>query len=237
MTKTFLKAEWKKLLMLNYAIDSALLKEYLPAKTELDLWKGKCYVSLVGFVFHNTKVKGIKIPFHINFEEVNLRFYVRHFDGKEWKRGVVFIKEIVPKTMITLVANTLYKEHYETLSMQHKWETEADKIQVSYAWKKNKKWNRISIECLATPKQILPHSEEEFITEHYWGYTQLNQHETAEYGVEHPRWEVYETLNFSVDVDFAATYGSKFSFLQQQKPQSVFLAEGSGILVKKGRRL
>ena len=44
-----------------------------------------CYVSLVGFMFKNTRLLNIPIPFHTDFEEVNLRFYVKHFDGNEWK--------------------------------------------------------------------------------------------------------------------------------------------------------
>src|SRR3954453_11964004 len=116
MSKVFLKAEWRKLAMANYAVDRKLLEKYLPYRTEIDTWDNTCYVSLVGFMFLNTRVKGLKIPFHTEFEEVNLRFYVRYRDGQAWKRGVVFIKEIVPRPMLTLVANTLYKEHYETLS-------------------------------------------------------------------------------------------------------------------------
>src|SRR5688572_6934416 len=112
----FLKAEWRKLIMFNYAVDPALLKPYVPPHTQLDLWNDTCYVSLVGFMFLNTRVKGIKIPFHINFEEINLRFYVKYDDPEMGpKRGVVFIQEIVPKSMITWVANTLYREHYTTL--------------------------------------------------------------------------------------------------------------------------
>ena len=113
MTKTFLQAEWRKLAMVNYSIDKKILDKYLPPKTEIDLWNDICYVSLVGFMFKNTKVKGLKIPFHTNFEEVNLRFYVRYEDNGEWKRGVVFVKEIVPKPALTFVANTVYKENYE----------------------------------------------------------------------------------------------------------------------------
>lgn len=116
---SFLKAEWRKLALANYIIDQKLLVKYLPAGTELDLWNGNCYVSLVGFMFVNTKLLGIKIPFHTNFEEVNLRFYVKRFDQGEWKRGVVFIKEIVPKPALTFVANTVYNENYETLPMEH----------------------------------------------------------------------------------------------------------------------
>ena len=92
---SFLNAEWRKLILANYEIDPNILKKYIPAHTELDIWNGRCYVSLVGFMFVNTKMLGMKIPFHINFEEVNLRFYVKHKSKGEYKRGVVFIKEII----------------------------------------------------------------------------------------------------------------------------------------------
>ena len=131
----FLKAEWRKLAIANYEVQPSLLSKYLPSNTELDLWEGKCYVSLVGFMFENTRLLGIPIPFHRHFEEVNLRFYVRYCDNGEWKRGVVFIKEIVPKTALTFVANQLYKEHYKTMKMSHLWEQKSDHLLVKYAWK------------------------------------------------------------------------------------------------------
>jgi len=117
--RRFLKARWTNLLMLNYEVDAEILKPYLPAYTVIDVWQGKALVSMVGFLFEDTSVLGIKWPFHINFEEVNLRFYVRHFDGKEWKRGAVFVSEIVPKYLIATIANKLYKEHYSALPMRH----------------------------------------------------------------------------------------------------------------------
>src|SRR4051812_45506678 len=112
MRTIFLQAEWRKLAMANYAVDPAVLKRHLPYKTELHLWNDTCYVSLVGFRFVNTRLRGFRVPFHINFEEVNLRFYVRYKDGDQWKRGVVFMKEIVPKPALTFVANAFYKENY-----------------------------------------------------------------------------------------------------------------------------
>ena len=92
---SFLKAEWRKLVMANYTVPEELLLPYLPAKTVLDTWNGQYYVSLVGFMFVNTRMLGVKVPFHVDFEEVNLRFYVKYNDNGTWKRGVVFIKEIV----------------------------------------------------------------------------------------------------------------------------------------------
>jgi uncharacterized protein YqjF (DUF2071 family) len=126
--------------MANYAVEKKILQPYLPSKTEIDLWNDRCYVSLVGFLFLNTKIKGIKIPFHVNFEEVNLRFYVTYKNGNEWRRGVVFIKEIVPKPALTFIANTIYKESYETMPMDHSWKLENNSLNIEYRWKK-KAWN------------------------------------------------------------------------------------------------
>lgn len=219
--------------MANYSVDSSLLEKYLPHKTEFDFWGNTCYVSLVGFMFENTRVKGLKIPFHTNFEEVNLRFYVRYNDAGEWKRGVVFIKEIVPKPALTLVANTVYKENYETLPMKHAWTMSPEDFAVEYQWKKSS-WNRFKVVVERIPGLIKPGSEEEFITEHYWGYTKVSNQKTSEYGVEHPKWEVYRTKDFLVDVNFGDVYGQEFAFLKNETPKSVFLAEGSEILVKEG---
>jgi uncharacterized protein len=234
MSKTFLKAEWRKLAMANYSVDKRMLNRFLPSGTEIDLWNDICYVSLVGFMFKDTRVKGFRIPFHTNFEEVNLRFYVRYKDNGDWKRGVVFIKEIVPRAALTFVANSVYGENYETMPMSHSWITTGDNLTVEYRWKKIR-WNSLQVTTNTKPSKIQDGSEEEFITEHYWGYTKISAEKTSEYGVEHPRWEVYQTLDYRIDVDFASIYGQEFSFLASERPKSIFLAEGSEIEVKGGR--
>lgn len=239
---SFLKAEWRKLIMANYIIDPDVLKSYVPYKTELDTWNGNNYVSLIGFLFVNTKLLGLKIPFHINFEEVNLRFYVRYKDGDEWKRGVVFIKEIVPKPAITFVANTLYQEHYATCKMKHQWETKEHAQFIRYDWKQKGQWQTIGVEAALEPTPILEGSEAEFITEHYWGYTQISPSKTYEYEVTHPRWQQYEVINHHIKTDFslmpkAFGNGADFSFLNVREPDSVFLAEGSSITVENKRTI
>jgi len=237
MASKFLIAEWRKLALVNYAVDPAILLPHLPYKTELDTWNGKHYLSLVGFRFINTKLKGISVPFHKHFEEVNLRFYVRYKDDSGWKRGVTFIREIVPKPALTFIANTIYKEKYVTMPMKHEWLT-IDKIQkVSYSWKQNQKWNLLSLTADAIPLEITSNSEEEFITEHYWGYTPINTQVCSEYAVEHPRWTTYNVREYEIDVDFGRVYEPAFSFLTTQTPDSVMLAEGSEIIVRSMRRI
>jgi uncharacterized protein len=232
MGKTFLTAEWRKLLIINYSVDPSILTPYLPYKTELDTWKDKCYVSLVGFRFVNTKLKGISIPFHQNFEEINLRFYVRYKDGVDWKRGVTFIKEIVPKPALTFVANSIYKEKYVTHPTRHKYVENVDSMDVSYEWKHKGSWDTIQVTAALAPTEIGYGSEEEFITEHYWGYTQLDNRLTSEYQVEHPRWQVYPVIKQLIKVRFGELYGAEFSNLKDMLPDSVMLAEGSNISVR-----
>lgn len=233
---TFLSAEWRKLAIANYAIDPAILRPFVPYKTELDTWNNTCYVSLVGFMFLQTKLLGMKIPGHINFEEVNLRFYVRYKEGTEWKRGVVFIKEIVPRTMIAWVANNVYSENYEALPMRHNWQIDADKQVVSYGWKKQQ-WHEMIINASSLPQDITTGGEAEFITEHYWGYTQRGQSKTGEYEVQHPRWQTYQVTDYTINVDFELSYGPVFGFLNNMQPRSILLAEGSAIKVLAGKRI
>lgn len=230
---TFLTASWRKLAMANYVVNPEFLLPFLPAGTEIDFWNGHCFVSLIGFMFLNTRLKGVKIPFHSNFEEVNIRFYVRYHDRGEWKRGVVFIKEIVPRPALTFVANTIYKEHYETCPMHHSWVETDNELSVIYRWKKGR-WHSFQVSVSGTPQPLLEGSEEEFITEHYWGYTQLSANKTSEYGVQHPRWDMYAVKRYAIDVDFGQVYGNTFSFLTHEEPHSVFMADGSEIVVKSG---
>jgi uncharacterized protein len=237
MPKEFLSAEWNNLIMANYIVDPAILKPYLPNKTELDFYKGKCYISLIGFMFENTRLLGIKIPFHVNFEEVNLRFYVRYNDDGVWKRGAVFIKEIVPKPAISIIANALYHEKYSTMRMKHFFTKNKNKINLGYHFKHKGKWNRLEAATATEALPMLPGSEEEFIAEHYWGYSKYNAQTTYEYAVQHPSWKVYAVKKYLVDCDFATLYGNEFTFLQHAKPNSVFMAQGSAISILKKRVL
>jgi uncharacterized protein len=229
--KKFLSAQWLRLIMANYLIEPEALKPYLPVKTELDTWNDKTYVSLVGFLFHDTRVMQVRFPFHATFPEVNLRFYVRYKENGQYKRGVVFIKEIVPRFAITFIANYLFNERYITLPMKNFVHITPQQQHIGYQWKFNNRWNKLEAQTGLKKYPIQPGSEEEFITEHFWGYSAINKTATGEYQVEHPRWDVYPVDQYTVDCDFATLYGPSFSELKNQVPASVFLAEGSAINV------
>lgn len=237
MPQTFLTAEWRKLIMANYLIDQDVLRPYLPRHTQLDHYKGGCYVSLVGFMFQDTRLKGFHFPLHINFQEVNLRFYVQHqYGDAPSKRGVVFIKELVPRAALTFVANNFYGENYQTVPMRHKWYTSKAGLVVNYRWMQDK-WQKLQVVTGTDMHKISEGSEEEFITEHYWGYTKLSNGRTSEYEVVHPKWDIYPVQRYEIDVDFGKVYGPQFSFLSAQAPVSVFLAEGSEVTVRSGARI
>src|SRR5262249_13988199 len=146
MPAPFLTAEWRFLVMLNYEVDVALVQELAPRGTEIDLFQGRCYVSLVGFRFERTRVKGLWIPFHSDFDEVNLRFYVVRRVGGEVRRGVVFVREIVPRWAIAQVARSWYGENYVALPMRHRVvepTSEGGRIQVEYGWRHAGRWARL----------------------------------------------------------------------------------------------
>jgi uncharacterized protein YqjF (DUF2071 family) len=233
--RKFLSAQWLRLIMANYMVDPQMLKPFLPAKTELDTWNGRTYISLVGFLFHDTRVLRVSVPFHTTFPEVNLRFYVRYKENDQYKRGVVFIKEIVPKRAITFIANSLFKERYVTLPMKSFVHLSAEEQHIGYQWKFNDRWNRIEVKTGLKKFPLQTGSEEEFITEHFWGYSNMTPHMTGEYRVEHPSWNIFPVEQYTVDCDFDKLYGPSFSVLKEQAPVSVFLADGSDISVFKKR--
>ncbi|MGY3051980.1 uncharacterized protein YqjF (DUF2071 family) [Pedobacter sp. UYEF25] len=232
---TFLSAEWRKLVFAQYEVSAEVLQKYLPNNVELDAWQGKYYVSLVGFIFTDVRLLGVKIPFHSHFEEVNLRFYVKYREGEFWKRGVVFISEVVPKPAITFVANTLYGEKYSTSKMNYELKETADSINIAFSWKK-KRWHKFSVIANNSGQPMRLGGESEFITEHYWGYTKVRGNRTSEYGVQHPSWDEYEVRDFQIDVDFEINYGIDFAHLSNEKPSSVIFAEGSPIKIMGGRK-
>jgi uncharacterized protein len=229
----FLSAYWEYLIMYNYEVPPEILLPYVPKGTQLDLYHGKAIVSVVGFMFNKTKVLGIQWPFHTNFEEVNLRFYVKHLDGTQWKRGVSFISEIVPKHIIAYTANILYNEHYKAMPMRHTIKITDSLLDISYEWKFKKEWNTMTVLAQNKPSLIQTESEEEFIFEHYWGYNQLNKNTTIEYGVEHERWQVYPIKDFSLNCNIEKLYGRAFEPFVNNTPHSVYLAKGSSVIVRK----
>lgn len=239
--RPFLTAEWRHLVIFSYAVPPSLLRPFVPRGTELDAWNGNVYVSLVGFLFLNTKVLGVAVPWHRSFEEVNLRFYVRRETNAELRRGVVFIKEIVPRRMIAWVARSLYNENYHATRMAHALDFAPDDARhprrVRYSWGTGGAEVAMQVECMGEPQPLVPGSEEEFITEHYWGYTRQRDGSTLEYEVTHPAWRTSRARETLVEGDASHHYGPEFGEIVRRRPDSFIVADGSPVAVFHGRRL
>ena len=228
--------------MLNYEVPPALLRPLVPAGTELDSWNGTTLASMVGFRFLNTRVMGIPIPGHRDFDEVNLRFYVRRRgeDG-EWRRAVVFVRELVPRRAIALVARWCYNEPYAAVPMRHEVEMtgaeQGEPGQAVYSWSVAGRWHRLEATTRGRPAVPDLASEAAFTAEHYWGYTVQRDGGAKEYRVEHPPWLVWQAERARFDCDVSAVYGAGFAECLSPSPRSAFVAQGSAVTVHRGRRL
>ncbi|WP_298394055.1 DUF2071 domain-containing protein [Flavobacterium sp.] len=227
----FLRANWENIVMANYEMDPEILSKYLPKGVFLDLYEGKAYVSLVGFMFKNTKIFNVPIFKFGTFEEINLRFYVYRKIDNEIRRGVVFINETVPYKVVAWLANALYKEHYTTIATKHKWNISDKSKEIKYEWLVDKKWNSIELVAKNEAKAMVENSFEQFIFEHYYGYTKVSNTATEEYKIAHPSWMINEISSCTIDCDFQKMYGSDFAVLDNTKPASIFLAEGSAVAI------
>lgn len=216
--------------MLNFVVDPHILAPLVPPGTEIDFENGETFVSVVGFLFLDTRLLGLPIPLHRDFEEVNLRFYVRKKSADTWRRGVVFVRELVPRRAIALVARTFYGENYLALPMKHEIEHVDLRISVEYAWRRGRSWDSLKMNATGEPETIPAGSHGEFITEHYWGYTCVRGG-CSEYRVEHPRWKIWKATNFEFNADIAALYGEQFVETLKARPRSAFIADGSPIQV------
>jgi uncharacterized protein YqjF (DUF2071 family) len=226
----FLKANWENIIMANYVIDPEILMPFLPKGVELDLFDGKCYISLVGFMFKKTKLFNVPIPFFGNFEEINLRFYVKRTEENgSTKRGVVFINETIPYPIVAWIANKLYNEHYTVVPTKHEITTGKSSKKVKFEWLLNKKWNSIAVTATIASEKMKQNSLERFIYEHYFGYTKIGENETEEYKLQHPSWKISEVISYAIDCDFELMYGRSFSILNYIKPEAVFIVDGSAV--------
>lgn len=224
--------------MLNYEVDPEILAKYLPKGTELDDRHGRHYVSLVAFLFLDTHVLGLPALFHQNFEEVNLRFYVRRRVGEELRSGVVFIREMVPLFLVAETARLTYNEPYRTVPMQHTIVKTSGELQtVEYLFGGPRDQCRIALHADSPAREMGSGSEEEFLSQRGWGYTRQRDGGTIEYRVEHARWRVWPNARWELNGPLGEFYDEPFAGILRGVPASAFVADGSAVAVHLPERI
>lgn len=238
--RVFLTAEWRWLAMLNWPAPAELLRRFLPRGLELDFWQGSPYLSIVGFLFRDTRLRGWAIPWHREFAELNLRFYVRQPDAPE-NRGVCFVREVVALPAVTWVARTIYNENYVTCPMRHRLELRGAQLlagdRAEYAWKSRGVWNRVAARAAGEVMSPTAGSAEEYFTENYWGFTARRDGGTAKYRVEHPPWRIWRAEDVEWNCDVAGMYGAEWCEVLSGTPESAYLIDGSAVKVYAGEPL
>jgi uncharacterized protein YqjF (DUF2071 family) len=241
LDRTFLRAAWRDLVALSYEADPAVLAPFVPSGLELDLHEGRAYVSLVGFLFLETRALGVPLPFCGRFEEVNLRFYVRRRGPEGDRRGVVFVKEFVPRWLVTAGARGLFGEPYNTVPMRSRLETDdhgnprAGGL-LEYEWRWNGRWHRLSARAALPMAPVEPGSRTAFLLERHWGYRPRSRG-ALEYRVRRPAWRVCAAADAALEADRRALYGPVFGPLLAGEPASALIADGSEISVSFGSRV
>jgi uncharacterized protein YqjF (DUF2071 family) len=238
-TRSFLTAEWRFLAMLSWEVDGSLLRPFVPAGTELDDFSGKLYASVVGFLFLNTCVLGVAVPFHADFEEVNLRFYVRRKTDAGSRRGIVFVKELVPRRLVALIARRVYHEHYVAVPMAHAivFRDDGSPARATYSWIHSGAGGRLHLTAGLGLRSFVAGSVEEFLAEHYFGYVRQPDGTTLEYAVEHPPWQIWPAEEAGFEADVRSLYGVAFAAALGRPPDVAFLAAGSAIRIRRATKV
>lgn len=220
--KPFLTARWLNLVNLTYRVPAAMVEPYVPRGVTLDVDKGDSFVSFVVFEFRDTRVKGLSVPFHRDFPEANLRFYVRHGD----RRGVVFIREYVPKAAIAWTARWIYNEPYRTTAMAcvHK---PAPGEGIRY------RVGPVELDVTTEPIESVPSetTREHYFKEHHWGFGRRRNGETLVYRVDHPVWATRAITGLRRNGSFGSLYGEAWKGLDGLEPECKIFAVGSAIEV------
>jgi uncharacterized protein YqjF (DUF2071 family) len=224
--------------LLSYEVDPAVLAPLVPAGTTLDAFGGRTLASVVGFRFLRTRVLGVPVPGHRDFDEVNLRFYVRREVAGQVRRGVVFVRELVPRAAIAWLARLAYDEPYRVVPMRSTVPAAGEPPgRLVYAWRTGSRWQQVAATAEGAPAVPAPESEAAFITHHLWGYTRRPDGGTLEYEVEHVRWNVWQAAAPALDADVAGLYGPAFVPVLARPPVSALIADGSPVVVHRPRRL
>lgn len=232
----FLTARLSRLILLNYEIDPALLAPCLPTHTELDFYEHRTFVSLLGLHFSNPSIYGLPLPFFREYAQVNLRFYVRRrIERGNWRRGVAFIKQIVPYRPVAWAARNLFHEPVVTRSTDQVNRSQGrETMMTEYGWRSGNQ--RYFIRTVYSNQPVLPEpgSVEKFLLERYWGYSRQKDGGCLEYRFSHPPWQICRAVKAEASSGLGDFYGPPFAGLFGKQPDSAFAACGSQVTLHRG---
>ncbi|MCS7072938.1 MAG: DUF2071 domain-containing protein [Bacteroidia bacterium] len=233
MKKVFLTAERRNLVFQTFVVAPEILIPYCPAGTVPAIWDGNAYLTLVAAEYSRTKVRGIRNPILFDFPEWNLRFYA---DCPQLNiRGFVYLKAIVPKHCIALWANKIYQEPYETLPMEAEsnqlyYDGQLESIHIAYdCWKQR---IRYRIRTMTTPEYLI-----DDFGYHYWDLQYgfgVKEQKTMVYWFEKEKWLFYRPQEIDIEINFGAVFGTKWQFLNIQKPIHQGVSPGGLVKIYSG---
>lgn len=227
--RPFLTARWANLAMVNYAIDPEILQPILPVDCSPDLREdGMARCSLVAFEFRSARVFGLRWPGHVDFPEFNLRCYVRRGE----RRGVFFVRELVPRRAIAWAARWIYNEPYAVARMRCSTVVTDRAITVDHEFRANGAWQKLKVSADAPAEMPAVGDPADWYKEHCWGFGTSHRGRALTYEVRHPRWAIHP--NARVDelrIDAERLYGPRWARLCDAPPESVLLAQGSAVSV------
>ena len=228
--------DWQHLLTATWAVHPSLLAPMVPARAILDLWNGDALLSLVGMRAVNVRVSGLPVPLHQDFDQISMRFCVRREVAGETRRGLVFVKQIVPSASMTLVDRLLYHANYVNAPTRHDIEP-GEQGWTSYEWLVGERWNRFSAVRAGAAVAPAEQSIEEFISHRPWAYSRQADGSTLESCAEHPRWEVWPAQEMLLDCDVAPLFGVEYVPVFASQPIATFVAVGSTVALNTPRRV
>ena len=213
----------------SFDVDPRALETLVPAGTELDTWEGRTLVSLVAFEMTDNRLLGLPLTFARSYDQINLRFYVRHRCDGEVRSGVVFLKELLPVPALVAGARLLYRENYERqpVSARVRPPEQERAGRVVYRWRRHDQLHRLAVDF--APPLALPEEGtlEHFLADRHWGYVSLADGSTREYRVDHTPWRIWPAQAARLSQATAASFGARFERWFARDPSSAFVAEGS----------
>jgi len=212
--------EWNRAIFLHWEVEIEQLKSFVPDEIEIDLFKGKPWISLVAFTMEKIRPRFLP-PFSpiSNFDEINIRTYVKSKN----KTGVYFLSIEGGKKISCKIARSLSQLPYRYSKIKRS-ENSFQSI--------NPKFNdQLSIQFNIVNQTIEKQEIDHWLTERYALYQDSNQH-INEFEIHHLEWPINKLDIVDLNVNYP-----RFRNLIGSSPNKVQYSEGVKVLAWNKTRL